>query len=131
MNTIRVVLATIIAALSLVVYGMAAADAPGLPEGNWMGTLTIPSVTLRVSEGIVGGNRLACTTGADWCLEQTPAASAQRHVIMGVGKGIRQRGGSNTSAYGPVVHGMQSCQASLSAPISRRASTQGLIIDAG
>jgi uncharacterized protein len=62
MNPIRVALVTITAALSFVVCGMASVDAPGLLEGNWMGTLTIPSGELRVvfrilknADGTYGG----------------------------------------------------------------------------
>ena len=62
MNPIRVALVTITAALSFVVCGIASVDAPGLLEGNWMGTLTIPSGELRVvfrisknADGTYGG----------------------------------------------------------------------------
>ena len=44
------------------------------------------------------------------CLDQTLAAGVQWQVVMEVGKGIRQRGGSSTAACRPVAHGTRSCR---------------------
>jgi len=44
------------------------------------------------------------------CLDQTRAAGAQSQIVMEVGKGIRQLGGSSTAACRPVAHGTRSCR---------------------